>query len=161
MTVDARSFRNACGRFGTGVIIATCADPNGAPVGVTVNSFSSVSLDPPLVLFCIDHRAFSRTAFRDAQTFALNVLADDQQSLADRFARASADKFSGLDYTTGHGGAPVLPGALATFECDVEAQYPGGDHDILVGRVAAIDFGPDTAKPLLYFGGAYRALAER
>lgn len=161
MSMDKRTFRDACGCFATGVVIATCTTGSGDPVGVTINSFSSVSLEPPLVLFCIDHRATSRTSFLEADAFALNILSSEQRSLADRFAKSSSDKFSGISYTESSNGAPVFSDALVHFLCTPEAQYPGGDHDIIVGRVTAIEKTEADLSPLLYFGGSYRDLTTQ
>lgn len=159
MSLDARLFRSACGRFATGVVIATCKAKSGDPAGVTVNSFTSVSLDPPLVLFCLDHGAYSVKVFADAEAFAINMLSGGQQNLSHVFATSVADRFAGVGYTEGHGGAPLLHGALCHLECVVEHRYPGGDHEIIVGRVVNVTVADTDTRPLIYYKGEYGALA--
>ena len=155
--LDSRALRDALGRFATGVAIVTTRDAQRRPVGVTANSFSSVSLDPPLVLFSLARRAYSRSAFESFAAFAVNVLARGQHVLSSRFAAALADKWSGVEYDEGATGCPVLPGALAVFECALHAVHDGGDHVILVGRVVRLQAAGD-GEPLLFWRGAYRAV---
>lgn len=131
---DSRGFRRALGHFATGVTVIT-AQCDGQLAGMTANSFSSVSLDPPLVLWSIGKSSHSLPLFEKAGSFAINVLAADQLDLASRFARSGADKFSGVPWHPGIGGAPCLPGAAATFECRKHAVVDAGDHFILLGRV--------------------------
>jgi len=131
---DSRGFRRALGQFATGVTIISAA-VDGQLVGVTANSFSSVSLDPPLVLWSIAKTSQSLALFRKATHFAVNVLASDQLELASRFARSGADKFSGVDWQAGIGGAPLFPGTAASFECVQHALIEAGDHYIMQGRV--------------------------
>ncbi len=150
---DPRAFRDALGHFATGVTIVTTRDAEGEPVGVTVNSFASVSLEPPLVLWSLAKKSWSLPAFQQAGHYAVHVLASDQQALSDRFARASTDKFGGLDVVEGEGGAPLLAGCAAVFECSVEHRYEGGDHLILVGRV--LNFSSAEQAPLLFHRGRY------
>jgi 4-hydroxyphenylacetate 3-hydroxylase, reductase component len=131
---DPRGFRRALGHFATGVTIVT-AQAQGQRAGMTANSFSSVSLDPPLVLWSIDKGSHSLPVFEQAEGFAVNVLASDQMDLASRFARSGTDKFAGVDWHPGLSGAPCLPGAAARFECRRHAIVDAGDHFILLGRV--------------------------
>lgn len=156
-TVDPRALRNALGQFATGVVVVTAAAFDGGPVGVTMSSFNSVSLDPPLVLFSVDRRAFSLPIMRAAKGFAINVLGTDQQAMSDRFARAGEDKWKDVAHAAGIHGAPVLTGALASFECVPYARHDGGDHELFLVRV--VRFTVHAGKPLLFFGGRYRSLA--
>src|ERR1051325_1519420 len=130
LTVTPDEFRRACGRFATGVTVATVLDENGIPHGLTVSSFTSVSLDPPLVLICLGHAVTMIDAFRRASHFGINVLAASQLELSERFARKGFDRFDGLRWEAGSTGVPLLPGALAAIECIVEQRVRSGDHDI-------------------------------
>ena len=137
---DTQSFRQALGHFATGVTIVTTLDESGAYIGVTANSFNSVSMDPPLVLWSLDKRAHSLKTYETAEYFVVNVLAADQISLSKRFAtRGQKDKFQGVSCTEGVGGAPVLSGCAAHFQCRKTFVYEGGDHLILVGEVLMFD----------------------
>lgn len=150
---DPRLFRRALGNFATGVTVMTACGPDGQQVGVTANSFNSVSLDPPLILWSIDKRSGSYPVFRDASHFAVNILAADQIELSNRFARPAEDKFAGLALQTGAGGAPLLEDCAARFVCERHALHEGGDHWIMIGKVVALDdFG---RAPLLYHQGSY------
>lgn len=153
-----RALRDALGDWATGVAVATTLDPAGQPVGMTVNSFAAVSLQPPLVLWSARHGVPPFDAFELADHFAVHVLSDQQQPLSDRFAQVGGDKFAGLPWQPGHAGLPLLEGALARFQCRVAHRYPGGDHLILVGEVLEVARG--AGAPLLFHGGAYRALAR-
>ena len=156
---DCRAFRDALGCFATGIAVVTACAPDGSFVGLTVNSFNSVSLDPPLVLWSLDLGSPSLDAFRNATHYAVNILAAGQEEISQRFAMRAADKFGDLDVCTGFGGVPLLHGCCAWFECANEAQYPGGDHLIFLGRVER--FSADAARaPLLYHGGRYGRLAR-
>jgi len=157
-TIATRPLRNALGRFATGVAIVTALDPDGRPIGLTINSFSAVSLDPALVLWCLDNGSHSLEAFRRASHHAINILAADQIDLSNRFATWPADRFVGLSWQPGAGGAPVLPGCCAVFEVANETAHGGGDHTIFVGRVERFAETPDLA-PLLFHAGQYRQLA--
>ena len=137
-SIDERAFRDVMGRFATGVTVVTTAAHDGAPVGVTVNSFSSVSLDPPLVLWSLGLRAPSLPAFRGSGRFAVNILPNTHRHLCEQFARPSADKFSGVAYRRDENGLPLLDGAVAQIICSTWRRYPGGDHEIFVGRVQAL-----------------------
>ncbi len=133
---DPRQFRSALGNFATGVTVVTACHPdNGELVGVTANSFNSVSVDPPLVLWSLDRDASSLKSFEAADHFIVNVLAADQINLSQRFAKRSDDKFKGLEFGKGIGGAPLLSGCAASFECQKSFTYEGGDHLIFVGEV--------------------------
>lgn len=159
-TPDEGAFRRACGQFATGVAVVATQGPDGRPAGLTVNSFTSVSLDPPLVLFCLDDRAGCLAAFAGAPGFAVNVLAEGQADLSRRFAGAEADKFAGLAWRDGPRG-PVLAGVLASFQCRTDAVHRGGDHLILVGAVEAVAADPSpAARPLVYWRGDYRAIGR-
>ncbi len=150
---DPRVFRRALGNFATGVTIVTARSPSGEQVGVTANSFNSVSLDPPLILWSIDKRSASHAVFEAASHFTVNILAADQIELSNHFARPQEDKFAGIAYEAGLGGAPLLPDCAARFQCERHQQVDGGDHWILIGKVVAFDdFG---RSPLLYHQGAY------
>ena len=157
--VDSRELRNACGQFATGVMVVTGRIDDGSPVGVTVNSFSSVSLDPPLVLFCLDKQALSFDAFSMGKNFALNVLSEDQRALSDQFAQQGGDKYTGVSITESAHGIPLLNGCLATIECAMHAVHEGGDHQIIVGEVERVTTGDSTGRPLLFFRGKYNNLA--
>ena len=154
---DPRTLRDALGSFATGVTVVTCVDGDGNPAGLTVNSFTSVSLDPPLLLVCIAKRAGSAAALRAAEHFAVNVLQTGQQPASIRFATRDEDRFGATPWSTGETGAPLLMDSLAVFECERHAIYDGGDHDILLGKVIRASFDP-TLDPLLYFRGKYRRL---
>jgi flavin reductase (DIM6/NTAB) family NADH-FMN oxidoreductase RutF len=155
--VSEDEFRRACGRFATGVAIASAVDAGGTPHGLTVSSFASVSLDPPLILICLGHVVTSIEVFRAARHFAVNVLAEGQRDIADRFARKGFDRFDGLAWRTGESGAPLLEGVLATMECAVRQRVTAGDHDILVGEMVGAHVA--AGAPLIYFSSRYRSLA--
>ncbi len=155
---DSRALRNALGRFATGIAIVTAIDPDGHPIGLTVNSFSAVSLNPALVLWCLDNGSHSLAAFSKASHHAINILAADQQDLSNRFATWPTDRFAGLPWQPGLGGAPVFPGCCATFEVANETAHAGGDHTIFIGRVERFAESADL-EPLLFAGGRYRWLS--
>jgi flavin reductase (DIM6/NTAB) family NADH-FMN oxidoreductase RutF len=155
--VTSEEFRRACGRFATGITIASVLDANGTPHGLTVNSFTSVSLDPPLILICLGHAVTTIDAFRQARHFGINVLAEDQQALSDRFARKGHDRFDGLAWYRGESGVPLLHGVLATIECRLHQRFTSGDHDIFVGEMVGVHSGE--GEPLLYYASRYRRLA--
>ncbi|AWK89534.1 flavin reductase family protein [Azospirillum thermophilum] len=156
-SLDPKDFRRALGRFPTGVAVMTTRTPDGRCVGMTANSFSSVSLDPAMVLWSVARRAPSFDAFVGADAFAINILAAGQEHLSQQFARPSDDKFAGVEWTPGHGGAPVIAGCTAVFECSVSATYPGGDHEIILGRVQRYRW--DDTEPLVFAAGAYARIA--
>ncbi len=150
---DKRELRSVLGAFTTGVTIVTTRDGEGRTHGLTANSFSSVSLDPPLVLWSQSLGSSSYEAFRDSGHFAINILADDQVALSNRFATSGADKFANLACREGVGGVPVLPGTAAHLECAKVAAYPGGDHVVYLGRVERV--GRSGRRPLAFSGGRY------
>ena len=154
---DARTFRDALGCFATGVTIITAMDADGKPIGLTANSFTSVSLDPPLLLVCIANNAGSAAVMRRAERFAVNVLQIGQQPTSNRFAGKGEDRFAATPWEVGEFGTPVLTGSLSSFECARDAVHDGGDHFILVGRVLKAMLEP-RRDPLLYFRGKYRRL---
>jgi flavin reductase (DIM6/NTAB) family NADH-FMN oxidoreductase RutF len=147
-------FRSALGMFATGVTIVTARAANGRLVGLTANSFNSVSLQPPLVLWSLSHAAASMAVFSSGSHYAINILAADQQELARRFAMKDVDRWTGVQFTEGAGGAPLLTGAAATFECFNRSRYQEGDHVIFVGEVENCSHRAG-ASPLLFHGGKY------
>jgi flavin reductase (DIM6/NTAB) family NADH-FMN oxidoreductase RutF len=150
-----REFRKTLGQFATGVTVMTTLTPGAERVGMTVNSFNSLSLDPPLILWSIAKTTPAFGYFRVQDPFAVNVLSGDQEALARQMAQSSADKFKGVALREGRKGVPLLEGCIAYLECDVWARYPGGDHDIVVGHVQRIfNIGKS---PLLFHGGAFRS----
>jgi flavin reductase (DIM6/NTAB) family NADH-FMN oxidoreductase RutF len=155
---DALDLRRALGGFATGVTVVTSREPGGRRAGITVNSFCSVSLDPPLVLWCLARNAPSHEVFAAASHFAIHVLAADQAGLSRRFSRPAADKFAGLDCGEGLGGAPLLDGAAVRLECRRECSYESGDHHIMIGRIERYCYSECT--PLLFHGGRMHADGE-
>lgn len=151
---NQRALRDAFGCFATGVTIVTSLGPDGAPIGFTANSFSSVSLDPPLLLVCPDKRASSLPAIRAAGRFGVNVLASHQRPISERFARRGVHRFAEGQWTPDTGGIPMLEEACANFSCLLEADVDAGDHVILVGRITGFRAAPNRA-PLMYLRGCY------
>jgi 3-hydroxy-9,10-secoandrosta-1,3,5(10)-triene-9,17-dione monooxygenase reductase component len=156
---DPRSFRDALGRFATGVAFVTAA-PDDEPAGLIVNSLTSVSLDPPLVSFCPSRSSLTWSRMRRAGRFGVNVLARQHERFARRATPAGANRFAGLDWEPGRSGAPLLTDALATLECQIVAEHPAGDHTIVVGQVDALHTAPNK-DPLLFFAGAFGTLQQR
>jgi len=155
-TVTADEFRRACGRFATGVAVATVLDAQSAPHGLTVSSFTSVSLDPPLILICLGHEVTCIDIFRGAEHFGINVLAAGQRELSERFARKGEDRFNGTAWEAGATGVPLIPGAIARIELAVDGRIPSGDHDIFIGRMVRAQVAE--GDPLLYFASGYREI---
>lgn len=155
---DAKALRSALGRFTTGVTIATCRDVDGRTVGLTANSFNALSLDPPLVLWSLRTASPALPAFRAASHFAINVLSEAQVGLSRRFASAVADRFAEGQWADGAGGAPVLAGCAAVFECALYSQQEIGDHVLFIGRVERMH--EAALPPLLFQAGHYRLLGE-
>lgn len=155
--VTGDQFRRACGHFATGVTIASVLDFNGTPHGLTVNSFSSVSLDPPLILICLGHEVTNIEDFRAAEYFGISMLSKAQREISERFARKGHDRFNGTPWHSGKTGVPLLDNALAEVECAVHHRFTAGDHDILVGEMVAA--GVADGEPLIYYAGRYRELA--
>lgn len=154
---DARTLRDALGCFATGVTVLTTRAADGKPVGLTANSFTSVSLDPPLLLVCLANGAGSLPAFLTAEHFTVNVLHIGQQPVSGRFASKVEDRFAETDWEEWEGKVPIIRHSLASFECARHEVYDGGDHKILVGRVTRVRFEPQR-DPLLFFRGKYRRL---
>lgn len=149
-------FRNALGSFATGITVITALGKDGQKVGMTANSFNSVSLDPALVLWSVARDANCFDDFIGAESFAIHVLAADQEAISNRFAKSGVDKFAGIDCSEGLAGIPILPHYSACFQCQIENQYEGGDHVILVGRV--IEFSDKGLEPLIFSRGKYATL---
>ncbi len=160
--ISVEEFREALAHFASGVTIVTAATPDG-PHGVTVNAFASLSLDPPLVLVCIERSRYSHAVLEAAGAFAINVLAAGQEALSRFFSSTGRPEgpfaFHGIPHRPGRLGAPLLDGCLAYLECRVTARYPGGDHTIFVAEVVAADVVPGR-RPLLYYNRGYHALPE-
>jgi len=157
MPVDPADFRRALGQFAASVTVVTTRDAQGRSLGLTVTAFASVSLEPPLVLVCVDHRSEAHAGFRHAGLFGVSILAEEQEEVSRRFAVGGAAKFKGLELATGSTGVPLIPGALAHLECRVSGMHVAGDHTIYVGEVLSVDVRP--GRPLLYHDRGYRRLA--
>jgi flavin reductase (DIM6/NTAB) family NADH-FMN oxidoreductase RutF len=153
MNPDPKALRNAFGAFATGVTVITTRQPDGTPRGFTANSFTSVSLDPPLLLVCVAKTARSADVFANAAHFAVNILAEDQKAVSGLFASRAPDKFDQCSWSPGHGDVPLINGALAQFACANDQLVDAGDHLILIGRV--VDFSTNQGQPLGYFRGNY------
>jgi flavin reductase (DIM6/NTAB) family NADH-FMN oxidoreductase RutF len=154
--IPADEFRRVLGHFASGVTVVTTCDTEAAPVGLTVSAFASLSLDPPLVLVCVDHKAQSYPAVRDRGRFAVNVLTRGQETVSRRFASTQLDKFTGVPHRISDLGLPLLDDALAHIECTTVSAHVEGDHTIFVGRVERA--GVRDGEPLLYFRGRYSQL---
>lgn len=158
-TIEKRAFRDTLGRMPTGVTVITTCDDSGFRAGATVGSFTSLSLDPPLVQFSLDKSAKCHPQFLSCSHFSVNILAEDQAELSNIFASKDDRPWDDLPLLDGeYSGAPLLDGCVAYFECTHEATYPGGDHDIFVGRVLKMWAAGLDRRPMLFFGGAYRRL---
>jgi len=159
----AAGFRRCLGQFPTGVCIVTApgggASAEGAPVGMTMNSFNSLSLDPPLILFSVDRRARSLSAWEAAPAYAVHVLSQEQRELSQRFARPATNKWEGLAFRPGLAGAPILSGVAAVLECTPHARHDGGDHILFLARVERFRCDPDR-KPLVFAAGRYCELGS-
>jgi flavin reductase (DIM6/NTAB) family NADH-FMN oxidoreductase RutF len=153
---DARAFRDALGRFATGVAFVTAA-PGGEPAGLIVNSLTSVSLEPPLVSFCPSRSSLTWSRMRRARRLGVSVLGRQHERFARRATAAGADRFAGLEWELGRGGVPLLTDALASLECEIVAEHPTGDHWIVVGQVHKLCVSP-SADPLAFFAGAFVGL---
>ena len=151
-------FRRVLGHFATGVTILTTVDGESRPTGLTVSAFCSVSLDPPQILVCVDHKSQSYPALRDGASFAVNILGAEHESISRRFATTRLDKFDGVPWSPGRLGVPLIDGALAHLECRTVSRHVEGDHTILVGRVEEARNGG--GEPLLYFRGKYGRLTS-
>jgi flavin reductase (DIM6/NTAB) family NADH-FMN oxidoreductase RutF len=155
--VTADLFRRVCSQFATGVAVATVLDEAGVPHGLTVNSFTSVSLEPPVVLICIDYRSAILQRFRRAGHYGINVLTSMQRELSNRFATKPDDRFDGVEWHPGITGVPLINGSLATIECLNRQVVESGDHAIFLAEVVAAEVGP--GEPLLFFDSGYRLLS--
>ncbi|MFU8850836.1 flavin reductase family protein [Micromonospora sp. SL1-18] len=155
--VDGWALREVCGRFLTGVAVITCQGQDGEPVGLTVNSFTSVSLDPPLVLFCVHANSRALAAVRTAGAFAVNVLAADQAELCRAFAARETAVFSAVAHRPGPTGSPVIGDALAFLDCQVRDAFPGGDHEIVLGEVVGLGLLREE-RPLAFFRSVHPRL---
>ena len=153
MAVDAREIRNVMGHFATGVTVITTKDTTGKPFGLTVNSFTSLSLNPPLVIVCVDKTVDCYSCFDDSKVFAVNVLNEDQEELSRRFATKGIEKFEGIPWRMGENGSPLLDGVIGAIECKVTESYEGGDHTIFLGEILSATAKGD--RPLLFFKGKY------
>jgi flavin reductase (DIM6/NTAB) family NADH-FMN oxidoreductase RutF len=151
-------FRRVLSHFATGVTIITTVDGESRPTGLTVSAFCSVSLDPPQILVCIDHKSQSYPSLRDGRHFAVNILSSDHEPVSRRFATTRLDKFEGVPYRLSALGLPLIEGALAHLECQTVSRHVEGDHTILVGRVEETHHG--AGEPLLYFRGKYGRIAS-
>lgn len=154
-----RDFRNAMGQFCTGVVVITGMD-EGQPLGFTAQSFVSVSLAPPLVAVCPARTSTTWPRLRGARHFGINILAADQRELCGRFARSGGDKFSGLDWTAGPNGSPMLAGVLGFVECVLQAEHEVGDHSVVIGRVIDLELSSAPRAPLLFFRGTYGSFGD-
>jgi flavin reductase (DIM6/NTAB) family NADH-FMN oxidoreductase RutF len=161
VAVDPAAFKNALARLAGGIVVVTAADEEGAPAGLTATSVCSVSLEPPLVLVCLGTDSRTHDAIAASGRYALNVLGSDQVSLSLRFARSEGNKFEDLEWEPGEHGSPLLNGAIAACECEIEQAVPAGDHTVFIARVltatALEDF---EGLPLLWYQGAHRLLSE-
>lgn len=157
--LDGRALRHALGQFATGVAIVTAFDADQQPLGITISSFNSVSLEPPLILFSVHRDATRLRALAECRGFVVNVLSRHQTELSNRFARAADNRWDDLRYEVGHVGAPCLAGVLTRFECTPYAQHDGGDHVIIVGRIVAMA-DPVMEAPLVFFRGKYHDIVQ-
>ena len=155
--MDSATFRRTCSRFATGVAIATVIAEDGSPHGMTVNSLTSVSVDPPMVLICVDYSSNLLAMFRASLRYGLSILDEDQQELSHRFAQRGQDRFDGIPWEPGATGVPLIPGALAQLECEIRTVVESGDHAVLIAQVVAARESAG-GRPLLYFDSAYRSI---
>jgi len=154
--IEQQLFRRVCGKYATGITVVTVLDDNEAPQGMTANSFTSVSLDPPLVLFCIDRRTNFLNHFLPGKPHAINVLEEGQQDLSTCFARSGGDRFQGVEWSPGANGAPILTDVLASLECRVDQLVEAGDHIVVIGEVSHATW--RDGQPLIYFNSGYQSL---
>lgn len=158
MPIEKNELRQVMGHFATGVTIITTLTKAGEMHGLTANAFTSVSLEPPLLLISVDKKAESWPAFEESRVFTVNILADDQEGLSRKFAVSGGNKFGGVAYRIGANGAPILDGTLAYIECTLYAAYDGGDHSIYLGEIQQAEI--HEGKPLLFYRGGYRELGD-
>lgn len=155
--IEATEFRQALGRFATGIAVVTTLGKDGEPLGLTVNSFNSVSLDPPLVLWSLDKSSLQLDGFKNSGFYGVSILSREQEETSNLFAMVTDDRFERTGWQTGKTGAPMIDGALAQIDCTTEQIIDAGDHVVLLGRV--VDIAVKGGEPLIYYGGAYRDLA--
>jgi len=160
MTIDPMALRKTLGQFATGVVVVTSRCPDGLPVGLTINSFSSVSLDPPLVLFSLAKSSLNHDNFLQAACYGINILTQDQRDISNRFARARTDKWEGVAVQEGLHGAPLIQDALVHMVCTPYSHCDGGDHTVFLGEIVAHSARDDDVQPLLFFRGRYHNLQE-
>jgi flavin reductase (DIM6/NTAB) family NADH-FMN oxidoreductase RutF len=153
---DAKELRRVMGMFATGVTVLTTRDASGRPYGLTANAVTSLSLDPPLLIICIDKRAETHPHFFDSRCFVVNILSEDQEELSTHFAKSGGEKFGSLPYSINQDGVPVLEGTLAQVECRIVETHEGGDHVIHIGEVRHAEV--RGGRPLVFFQGKYRRL---
>ncbi|WP_433429293.1 flavin reductase family protein [Nonomuraea sp. CA-141351] len=159
--IDPLALRTVLGRFATGIVVITAGGPGGRPIGMTVNSFSSVSMNPPLILYCINRSSQLHPTLISAERFAVNVLTESQRNVSRQFARPGFDRFGAMSASSGSRGIPVLRESLAVIECVTDRVVRAGDHDIVLGQVLSAETTAHAVpEPLIYFGGAYRSLAK-
>lgn len=154
--MDSKAFRDALGRFLTGIAVVATHTPEGKRIGMTINTLVSVSLDPPLVLYCLGRDSMDFETYATAESFAFNILREEDEAISNRFIARGDDRFAGLDTETGVSGAPLITSALAVIDCTREQVIEAGDHLIVMGRV--VDVRSNEGKPLAYFRGGYGKL---
>lgn len=157
MPIDRNELRRVMGHFATGVTIITTVSKDGNIFGLTANAFTSVSLDPPLLLISVDKKAESYPCFEESRVFTVNILSDEQEALSRKFAVSGGDKFQGVAYRAGANGVPILDGALAYLECKLYATYDGGDHTLFLGEIEQAE--TREVMPLIFYRGGYRAIS--
>ena len=157
MKIEPRDFRHALSCFASGVCVITTHNPEGEELGVTISSFCSVSLEPPLVLFCLGKSTRNIGVYAESNVFVVNVLAADQIDISEKFASQCQDKFQDVPYEKGKNGCPILPGCVATLECTLVNKYDGGDHFIFVGQVTFL-YTSESGSPLLRYRGTYGSI---
>jgi len=157
LSFDATTFRRTLGMFATGIAVVTARTRDGKPIGLTISSFNSVSLEPPLIVWSLANNSALREELENCSHYAINVLAENQQDISNLFASKAEDRFANLTWEDGLGGAPVLEGCCAVFEVRNTQRYPGGDHVIFIGEVERCDKAEHA--PLVFFGGKYRQLS--
>lgn len=158
MPIDKNELRRVMGHFATGVTVITTIGKDGRPFGLTANAFTSVSLEPPLLLISVDKKAESYPCFEESRVFTVNILSEEQEALSRKFAVSGGNKFEGVAYHNGANGVPILEGTLAYLECKLYAAYEGGDHTLYLGEIEQTE--TVERKPLLFFRGGYRAFSD-
>ena len=158
MPIEKNQLRQVMGHFATGVTIITTFNKDGQMHGLTANAFTSVSLEPPLLLISVDKKAESYPAFEESKVFTVNILADEQEALSRKFAVSGGNKFEGVAYRRGANGAAILDGTLAHIECTLYATYEGGDHTLYLGEIQEAEV--REGKPLVFYRGGYRAIGD-